>query len=105
MLTQGDRYGWDGHQFINLNDIEEEFVGQDYDILYVLDYLMEQSDWRVTSGSEIPFNPEGIVNIDLSKSYEEILEDLAERADFQYIDRDCDGCYEVTKFLTYSNEY
>ena len=35
VLTQGDRYGWDGHQFINLNDIEEEFVGQDYDILYL----------------------------------------------------------------------
>jgi len=105
VLTQGDRYGWDGHQFIDLNDVEEEYFGQDYDILYVLDYLMEQSDWKVISGSEIEFNPEGVVNIDLSKSYEEILEDLSERADFQYIDRDCDGCYEVRKFLAPSSEY
>jgi len=105
VLTQGDRYGWNGQEFINLNDIEEEYYGQDYDILYVLDYLMEESDWKVISGAGIEFNPKGVVNIDLSKSYEEILADLSERADFQYIDRDCDGCYEVRKFLAPNSEY
>ena len=105
ILTKGDRYGWDGYQFINLNDIQEDFSGQDYDILYVLDYLMEQSDWKVISGADIEFDPTGVVNVDLSKSYEEILEDLAERADFHYVDRDCDGCYEVRKFVTPSDEY
>ena len=66
---------------------------------------MEESDWKVISGAEIEFNPKGVVNIDLSKSYEEILEDLSERADFQYIERDCDGCYEVRKFLVPNSEY
>lgn len=99
IMTAGDRYGFDGYQFINLNDLEEEYNGQDYDILYVLDYLMKESDWKVISGSEIEFDADGMVNIDLSKSYDEILEDLSERAGFVYVPRDCEGCYEVLKFV------
>jgi len=99
IMTAGDRYGWDGHQFINLNDLEEDYNGQDYDILYVLDHLMKESDWRVISGSEIEFDPQGIVNVDLDKSYEEVLEDLAQRAGFDFVERDCDGCYEVRRFV------
>lgn len=99
IMTAGDRYGFDGVNFVDLNDIQEDYNGQDYDLLYVLDYLMQQSDWKVISGSEIEFNPKGVVNIDLTKPYEEILEDLSERADFQYIKRDCEGCYEVRRFV------
>lgn len=99
IMTAGDRYGFDGVNFIDLNDIQEEYYGKDYDILYVLDYLMKESDWKVISGSEIEFDAAGIVNIDLDKPYEEILEDLRERTNFEYIKRDCEGCYEVRRFV------
>jgi len=101
IMTAGDRYGFDGVNFVNLNDVVEDYNGKDYDILYVLDYLMKESDWKVISGSEIEFEGAGIVNVDLDKPYEEILEDLADRTDFEYIKRDCEGCYEVRKFVVY----
>ena len=99
IMTAGDRYGFDGVNFVDLNDVQEEYYGSDYDILYVLDYLMKESNWKVISGSEIEFDAKGIVNVDLDKPYEEILEDLRERADFEYIERDCEGCYEVRRFV------
>ena len=99
IMTAGDRYGFDGVNFINLNDVQEDYYGTDHDILYILDYLMKESNWKVISGSEIEFDAEGIVNVDLDKPYEEILEDLRDRTNFEYVKRDCDGCYEVRKFV------
>ena len=99
IMTAGDRYGYDGVNFVDLNDIQDDYNGKDYDILYVLDYLMKESNWKVISGSEIEFESDGIINVDLDKPYEEILEDLRERSNFEYIKRDCEGCYEVRKFV------
>ncbi len=100
IMTAGDRYGFDGVNFVDLNDdVQEEYYGKDYDILYVLDYLMKESNWKVISGSEIEFQSDGIINVDLDKPYEEILEDLRERSNFEYVKRDCEGCYEVRKFV------
>jgi len=100
IMHPGDRYGFDGVRFIDLNDIQEEYVGEDYDLLYVLDRLMELSEWKVTSGPEMPFEPNEMVNINLDQDYEDILADLRERADFDYIPKGCDGCYEIIRFIT-----
>ncbi len=98
VMTAGDRYAFDGAKFIELRDLEEEYNGKEYDILYVLDYLMEESGWRVTSSPYAEFNGEAIIMVDLDKPYEEILEDLARRQDFQYVKMPCDGCFQVTRF-------
>ncbi len=97
-LGPGDKYGWDGEKFVDLNAPKEIDNSVEYNILYVLDYLMANSSWKVISSSNMPFDEEGMVMIDLEKPLEDILEDLRERADFDYIQLDCDNCYRIIRF-------
>ncbi len=99
ILEKGDKYGFDGSKFIDLN-VEPEIVDNavDHEILYVLDYLMEQSGWKVISSPYTDFVENGIVTIDLDQPYEDVLKDLAERADFEYEKLTCEGCYIIRKF-------
>ena len=101
-LSAGDKYGWDGVKFVNLKDLEKEYVGKEYNIEYVLDYIMEKSEWRVYSGSRIPFDGDAMVLINLEQPYEDIMRDLLSQADFEYAILDCDGCYVITRFLPFS---
>ena len=99
-MGPGDRYGWDGIKFVDLNNqelpIEDNYI--EYDMLYVLDYLMANSSWKVISSPNMPFDEKGVVKIDLDKDLDEILNDLRDRADFEYIELDCDNCYQITRF-------
>jgi len=70
----------------------------EYDILYVLDYLMANSAWKVISSPNMPFDEKGVVKIDLDKDLDEILNDLRDRADFDFIELDCESCYQITRF-------
>ena len=99
-MGPGDRYGWDGVKFVDLNKelIVEEDNSIEYDMLYVLDYLMANSAWKVISSPNMPFDEKGVVNIDLDKDLNEILNDLRDRADFDYIELDCENCYQITRF-------
>jgi len=99
-MGPGDRYGWDGVKFVDLNKelIVEEDNSIEYDILYVLDYLMANSAWKVISSPNMPFDEKGVVKIDLDKDLDEILNDLRDRADFDFIELDCESCYQITRF-------
>lgn len=97
-LGPGDRYGWDGTKFINLNEIVEEDNSKEYQVLYVLDFLMANSSWRVISSPNMPFDEEAVVRIDLEQPVQEILDDLKERADFDYVELNCESCYQITRF-------
>ena len=105
-MGPGDRYGWDGVKFVDLNtkEIIVEDNSTEYDILYVLDYLMANSSWRVISSPNMPFDEKGVVNIDLDKDLGQILSDLQDRADFEYIQLDCDNCYQITRFEQSSSQ-
>ena len=98
-LEEGDIYGFDGERFVNLKDAEQDYEGSEYEILYILDYIMEKSEWRVTSAPYSEFDAESVVKINLEQPYEDILEDLRDQADFDYIPLDCNGCYKITKFM------
>ena len=98
-LEKGDKYGFDGTKFVNLRDLQQEYEGIEYEILYILDYIMEESDWRVTSAPYSEFDAESVVEINLEQPYEDILRDLKTQADFDYIPLDCDGCFKITRFL------
>lgn len=103
-LEQGDKYGFDGSTFVDLNpEVVVEDNSKEYQILYVVDYLMQASDWKVTTKAYQEFDEEGIVKIDLEKPYEEVLEDLLERADFEYVPMDCNGCFRINKFTQKAN--
>lgn len=102
IMTAGDRYGFDGVNFINLNEGEYLLAGESMKIQFVLDHLMKESEWRVITKAYSDFDPEGYVTIDLSKSYEDILLDLELQADFEYIPLDCDGCYQINRFMSNS---
>lgn len=102
IMTAGDRYGFDGVRFINLNEGEELLTGESVKIQFVLDHLMKESDWRVITKAYSEFDAEGYVTIDLNKSYEDILADLERQADFEYIPLDCDGCYQINRFVSTS---
>ncbi len=97
-MTAGDRYGWDGEKFIDLNIPAEVDNSVEYNILYVLDYLMANSAWRVVSSPNMPFDEEGVVKIDLDQPIEDVLSDLQKRADFDYFELDCDNCYQISRF-------
>ena len=103
-MTAGDSYGFDGYRWINLKDVQEEYVGSEYKLLYVLDYLMEESNWNVTSAPYAPFNPDASVIINLDQDYEGILYDLVDQADFEYVPNGCEGCYTITRFLPLSSD-
>ncbi len=102
ILETGDKYGFDGEKFVDIHEMEQEYEGKEYDILYILDYLMEQSGWRVTSAPYSAFDGEADIIINLEQPYEDIMEDLKTQADFDYIKLSCDGCYKVTRFLPLS---
>ena len=102
-LGPGDRYGWDGAKFVDMNakDVVDNSI--EYDMLYVLDYLMANSSWKVISSPNMPFDESGVVKIDLDKNLIEILEDLRDRSDFDYIELNCDNCYQITRFKELDN--
>lgn len=97
-MKRGDKYGWDGSGFVDINKPKEIDNSKEYQILYVLDYLMANSAWKVISSPNMPFDEEGVVKIDLEKPIQNILEDLKSRADFDYVPMDCDSCYRITRF-------
>lgn len=97
-MKPGDRYGWDGSGFVDINKPKEIDNSKEYQILYVLDFLMKNSSWKVISSPNMPFDEEGVVKIDLEKPVQDILNDLKERADFDYVPLDCESCFRITKF-------
>ncbi len=103
-LGSGDKYGWDGEQFIDINHEEVVDNSKEYEILYVLDYLMANSNWKVISSPNMPFDEIGMVKVDLKKDLDQILEDLRERAQFNYVELSCDNCYRITQFEQLESE-
>ncbi len=99
-MTAGDKYGFDGERFHDLNEkIEIIDNSKEYNILYVLDFLMQSSSWKVISAPYIKFDEKGMVRIDLEKPIEEILEDLKMRADFEYsVLGNCEKCFRIERF-------
>jgi len=97
-LGPGDKYGWDGEQFIDMNQEVVIDNYEEYQILYVLDYLMANSAWKVISSPNMPFDEKGMVKIDLEKDLDQILQDLRARAQFDYVEMNCDNCYRITQF-------
>lgn len=98
IVYPGESYGYTGTEFVKIEEIEVDTNAKNYDVLYVLDYLMEASDWRVISSPYTEFDGEDMILIDLDQPYEGILEDLVKRADFSYEKLTCEGCYRVDRF-------
>jgi len=98
IIYPGESYGYTGTKFIKIEVEEVDPNAKNYDVLYVLDYLMEASDWKVISSPYTEFEGEDMILINLDQPYEEILEDLVKRADFSYEKLTCDGCYRVNRF-------
>ena len=98
IVYSGESYGYTGTKFVKIETIEEDSNAKNYDVLFVLDYLMEASDWRVISSPYTEFEGKDMILINLDQPYEEILEDLVKRADFSYEKLTCDGCYRVNRF-------
>lgn len=96
-MTGGDKYGYDGKQFI---DMRPKVVdnSKEYNILHVLDFLMQESRWTVISTPYMPFDEEGVVRVNLEQDVLSILEELKEKADFEYLEMKCKDCYKITKF-------
>ena len=100
-LMQGDKFGYDGLAFVDMNYVPEEpDNAKEYLILDVVDYLMETSGWKIITSPYRDFEEEGIVKVDLDQPIGDILEDLKERGDFEYEALSCDGCFIITKFRT-----
>ncbi len=98
-MSKGDKYGFDGKQFYDLKDIPIIDNSKEYNILYVLDFLMKSSAWKVISAPYIKFDEKGVVKIDLDKPIDEIFEDLGNNADFQFSKlQDCPNCYRIERF-------
>ena len=97
-VDPGESYGYTGSIFVKIEEVEEESNAKNYDVLYLLDYLMEVSNWKVISSPYTEFDGEDMILIDLEQPYEEILKDLVKRADFSYQKLKCEGCYRVDRF-------
>lgn len=97
VLEKGDVYGYDGTAFVDMN-LPIIDNSQEYNILYVLDYLMANNSWKVISSPDMPFDEKGMVKVDLELPLDELLESLKERSDFDYVKLSCDNCYRVTRF-------
>jgi ferric-dicitrate binding protein FerR (iron transport regulator) len=98
IVDSGECFGYTGAKFLKIEAIEENSNAKNYDVLFVLDFLMETSGWKVISSPYTEFDGEDMILIDLDQPYEEILEDLVKRADFSYKKLTCDGCYIVDRF-------
>lgn len=103
ILEAGDRFGYNGTAFVDMNVVPEIDNAREYQILYVLDYLMEHSGWKVISSPYTDFVEDGVVMVDLEQPYDKILLDLVDRADFAFEKLPCEGCFIIQKFKPLEN--
>ena len=100
IINEGESVGFsmDGFEAI-LEEIIVPDNSQAYSVLKILDHLMENSNWKVTSSPNADFRPRTIVNVDLDQSYEEIILDLAAKGVLTYRKPRCSGCYVITSLV------
>jgi len=99
IIYKGETYGYTGIEFVKIEPVDISHA-KEYDILHILDHLMESSDWKVEMAPYLPFQGEDKVRVNLDQPYESVLEDLVGRADFSYVELDCEGCYRIVRFTT-----
>lgn len=97
-INEGETYGFDGERFIQIVDEVEVPEGKEYQVLYVIDHLMENSNWRVTTAPYKAIKKSDQVSVNLDQPYELILEELVRSSDFAYEEMECEGCYRITRF-------
>ena len=97
-IAAGEAYGFDGERFVKIVEEIDIQKGKEYQVLYVIDYLMQNSGWRVTTAPYKTIRKSDKVFVDLDQPYEAILDDLVRSTDFAYDDMDCQGCYRITRF-------
>ncbi|MEE9374334.1 MAG: FecR family protein [Saprospiraceae bacterium] len=81
------------------NDIEIPAIitGDVVRLDQLLDWLMEESDWKVISSPSMPIDGAHEVTVNLSSSYEKVLESLKQKIDISYSQAKCSGCYLIKK--------
>ncbi len=98
VVHPGETYAYTGTELVRIEDTPQDENAKNYEVLYVLDYLMEVSNWKVISSPYTEFDGEDMIMINLDQPYEDILQDLVKDADFSYRKLSCEGCYIVTRF-------
>jgi len=63
----------------------------------LLDWMMENSDWKVISSPGMPLDANHKVNVDLSSGYLNVLEQLATQINLEYKEGGCPGCVEIRR--------
>ena len=67
----------------------------------LLDWLMEESDWKVVSSSSMPIDNDHEITVNLEQSYDQVLSMLGDIIDIEYEAADCTGCYLIKKMKAY----
>lgn len=105
-VSEGEKYKYADGIFESMSapieEVEEiedssEESGEVVRLDRLLDWLMEESDWKVTSAPSMPIDRDHEVAINLDQSYDNVLASLKEKIDIEYRSAACSGCYLITK--------
>ena len=101
-IESGQVYRYKEGRFENLTDtvaVEDEIIESEEEaellsLHRILDWLMENSDWKVISAPGMPIDNHEI-SIQLDRDYEEVLSELDQKIEIDFEKAPCDGCYIV----------
>ena len=100
-IEEGEQFNYLNGQFIDVTPepepIPEPVNEETFTLGQVLDMFMEKSDWKIMSAASMPFDGDAEVDIDPEQSYQELMDDLQSKLDFEYKEAPCDGCFVITK--------
>lgn len=102
-IEVAESYQYKDGLFENLADtiaVEAELIDTEespelFSLNRILDWLMENSDWRVISAPGMPIDQGYEISVDLEQNYVKVLGELREKIDITFDKAPCDGCYVV----------
>jgi len=109
VLLQGDKFKYNENSgFENLVVKEEPKptpvpvkvpnLGPSHNLGYLMNKLMEASDHKIIPAADLDYDPSERVHIKIDKNLDKFISDLKAKALFELLPRDCEGCFEITRF-------
>ncbi len=103
-LSEGDKFKYVDGNFESmilpvevLPELPVIIVGESIKLDRLLDWLMEESGWKVITTPSMPIDRDHEVVVNLDQSYEDVLSSLKDLMDIDYQSAECNGCYLIKR--------
>ena len=101
-VDEGEKFRYEGGVFKDITERAEVVIPESLDkdkitLLKLLDFIMENSDWKVISIPSMLIDEDHEIIVNLDQPYLDLLESLDSKIDIEYNKAPCEGCYEITR--------